>query len=82
MESFCPRLNVNAGKLSEESPILSSEERERLTEVQEELLKLYVLRRHAVEDGDVRRARTIEKQIAPLEKKRQSIRQWDTVGAA
>jgi hypothetical protein len=73
--------NVDLGKQAQEFPMLSREERERLTEVQEDLLKLYVLRRHAFEDGDVRRARTIEKEIAPLERERQSIRRWDTVGA-
>jgi len=62
--------------------MLSFEERERLTEVQERLLKLYVTRRYAVEDGEGRRVRTINKEIAALERERQSIRQWDTVGVA
>ena len=62
--------------------MLSFEERERLTEVQERLLKLYVTRRYAVEDGEGRRVRTINKEIAVLERERQSIRRWDTVGAA
>ena len=62
--------------------MLSFEERERLTEVQERLLKLYVTRRYAVEDGEGRRVRTINKEIAALERERQFIRQWDTVGAA
>ena len=62
--------------------MLSFEERERLTEVQERLLKLYVTRRYAVEDGEGRGVRTINKEIAALERERQSIRQWDTVGVA
>ena len=62
--------------------MLSFEERERLTEVQERLLKLYVTRRYAAEDGEGRRVRTINKEIATLERERQFIRQWDTVGAA
>ena len=62
--------------------MLSFEERERLTEVQERLLKLYVTRRYAVEDGEGRRVRTINKEIAVLERERQSIRRWDTVGTA
>ena len=62
--------------------MLSFEERERLTEVQERLLTLYVTRRYAVEDGEGRRVRTINKEIAALERERQSIRRWDTVGAA
>ena len=62
--------------------MLSFEERERLTEVQERLLTLYVTRRYAVEDGEGRRVRTINKEIAALERERQSIRQWDTVGVA
>ena len=55
--------------------MLSFEERERLTEVQERLLTLYVTRRYAVEDGEGRRVRTINKEIAALERERQSIRQ-------
>ena len=55
--------------------MLSFEERERLTEVQERLLKLYVTRRYAVEDGEGRGVRTINKEIAALERERQSIRQ-------
>ena len=55
--------------------MLSFEERERLTEVQERLLTLYVTRRYAVEDGEERRVRTINKEIAALERERQSIRQ-------
>jgi hypothetical protein len=62
--------------------MLSLEERERLTEVQDQLLRLYVLRRYSVEDGDSSKARKIQKQIALLEEQRQSIRRWDTVGAA
>jgi len=62
--------------------MLSFEERERLTEVQERLLKLYVTRRYAVEDGEGRRVRTINKEIAALGRERQSIRRWDTVGVA
>jgi len=62
--------------------MLSFEERERLTEVQERLLTLYVTRRYAVEDGEGRRVRTINKEIASLEKERQSIRRWDPIGAA
>jgi len=62
--------------------MLSFEERERLTEVQERLLTLYVTRRYAVDDGEGRRVRTINKEIASLEKERQSIRRWDPIGAA
>jgi hypothetical protein len=62
--------------------MLSPDERERLTEVQDQLLRLYVLRRYALEDRDVSKARTIQSEIALLEKERQSIRRWDTVGVA
>ncbi|MGD9616559.1 MAG: hypothetical protein AB7H90_15255 [Alphaproteobacteria bacterium] len=62
--------------------MLSLEDRERLTEVQEQLLRLYVLRRYALEDGDLWKLRTIDKKIAPLEMERQTLRRWDTVGAA
>jgi len=62
--------------------MLSGEEREYLTEVQERLLKCYVLRRYASKDGELCRLRSINKEIATLEAERQSIRRWDTVGAA
>jgi len=68
-------------KSAEESPMLSLAEREQLTEIQDRLLKLYVLRRYAAEDRDGRKTRTINKEIATLERERQSIRQWDTGGA-
>ena len=62
--------------------MLSLEERERFTEIQEQLLRLYVLRRYAIEDGNGRRARTINKEVAALERERQSLRRWDTNRAA
>jgi hypothetical protein len=55
--------------------MLSLEERERLTEIQDQLMELYVLRRYAVEDGDERRTQTINKEIAASERERQSLRQ-------
>ena len=62
--------------------MLSLEERERLTEIQQQLLRLYAHRRCAVEDGDMRIMRKIDKETAPLERERKSLRQWDAVGAA
>ena len=62
--------------------MLSLDDRERLAEIQDQLLRLYVLRRYAAEDGDLRRLRAIDREIAPLETERQSIRRWDRVGAA
>ena len=62
--------------------MLLIEDRERLTEIYDRLLQLYVLRRNASDDGDVRKLQAVNKEIAPLEAERQSIRRWDTVGAA
>ena len=62
--------------------MLLIEDRERLTEIYDRLLQLYVLRRDATDDGDLRRLQAVNKEIAPLEAERQSIRRWDTVGAA
>ena len=62
--------------------MLSLEERERLTEIQDRLLKLYVLRRYAAEDREGRKMQKINKEIAILERERQSIRRWDTGWAA
>ena len=62
--------------------MLLIEDRERLTEIYERLLQLYVLRRDATDDGDLHRLQAVNKEIAPLEAERQSIRRWNTVGAA
>jgi hypothetical protein len=62
--------------------MLLIEDRERLTEIYDRLLQLYVLRRDATDDGDLHRLQAVNKEIAPLEAERQSIRRWDTVGAA
>jgi hypothetical protein len=58
------------------------EDRERLTEIYDRLLQLYVLRRDATDDGDLRKLQAVNKEIAPLEAERQSIRRWNTVGVA
>ena len=62
--------------------MLPIQDRERLTEIYDRLLQLYVLRRDASDDGDVGKLRAVDKEIAPLEAERQSIRRWDTAGAA
>jgi hypothetical protein len=62
--------------------MLSLDDRERLAEIQDQLLRLYVLRRYAAEDGDLRQLRAIDREIAPLELERQSLRRWDTIGTA
>ena len=62
--------------------MLLIEDRERLTEIYDLLLQLYVLRRDATDDGDLRRLQAVNQEIAPLEAERQSIRRWDTVGTA
>jgi len=62
--------------------MLLIEDRERLTEIYDRLLQLYVLRRDATDDGDLHRLQAVNKEIAPLEAERQSIRRWNTVGAA
>ena len=62
--------------------MLLIEDRERLTEIYDRLLQLYVQRRDAADDGDLRKLQAVNKEIAPLEAERQSIRRWDTVGAA
>ena len=62
--------------------MLPIESRERLTEIYDRLLQLYVLRRDASDDGDVRKLQGVNKAIAPLEAERQLIRRLDTVGIA
>ena len=62
--------------------MLLIEDRERLTEIYDRLLQLYVQRRDATDDGDLRKLQAVNKEIAPLEAERQLIRRCDTVGAA
>ena len=62
--------------------MLLIEDRERLTEIYDRLLQFYVLRRDATDDGDLHRLQAVNKEIAPLEAEWQSIRRWNTVGAA
>ena len=58
--------------------MLLIEDRERLTEIYDRLLQLYVQRRDATDDGNLRKLQAVNKEIAPLEAERQSIRRWDT----
>ena len=62
--------------------MLTPEERALLTDVQDRLLELYVLKEQANKTGNPEGLSTIEAAIAEAEAEREEIRRLDTVGAA
>jgi hypothetical protein len=62
--------------------MLTNEERALLTDVQDRLLELYVLRKRASQNRDWVRVASIDREIAETETERRKIRQLDTVGSA
>jgi hypothetical protein len=62
--------------------MLTPEERALLTDVQDHLLELYVLRRQASNKKDWDRVDLLDADIAEAEAERTEIRQLDTVGSA
>lgn len=62
--------------------MLTQEERALLTDIQDRLLELYVLRERAGRERDRERLASIESEIAEVEAQREQIRQLDTVGSA
>ena len=62
--------------------MLTSEERALLVDVQDRLLELYVFRERATKNHDWQRVDAIDAEIVKTERKREQIRQLDTVGSA
>jgi hypothetical protein len=57
--------------------MLTPAQEELLTEIYDLLLKLYVSRKEANDQGDWNRVNALEKEIARVEAQRTSIRQWE-----
>ena len=62
--------------------MLTPEKRALLTDIEDRLLELYVLREYANKAGDVERIYSIQAEILKTEAQRKEVRQFDTVGSA
>jgi len=57
--------------------MLTPAQEDLLTEIYDLLLKLYVFRKEAKDQGDWDRVNALEKEIARVEAQRISLRQWE-----
>lgn len=57
---------------------MTAEERERLIDIQDRLIDLYVQRREARDAEDWRRMRTVQTEIYEAEAERKELIYWDT----
>ena len=62
--------------------MLTLEERELLTDIQDRLLELYVRREHMTKTGNLAQLRAVNQEIAVVEAQRQELRRWEMAGAA
>ncbi len=62
--------------------MLTPDERDLLTDIQDRLLELYVMREWASKAGQWERVEWLAAEIAQVEAKRARIRRLDTVGSA
>jgi hypothetical protein len=62
--------------------MLTQEERDLLTDIQDRLLELYVRREQANKIGNWEQLRAINQEIAVVEAQRQEIRRWEMASAA
>lgn len=62
--------------------MLTPEERELLTDIQDRLLELYVRRENANRTADLAGLRALNQEIAVVEAERQELRRWEMAGAA
>ncbi len=62
--------------------MVTSEERARITELQDLLIERFVEHREAVAEGQEERVRTVEAQIDSLLREKEEIEKWAAVGSA
>jgi hypothetical protein len=62
--------------------MLTREERDVLTDIQDRLMELFAERDEAREATDWQRVRELEAEINEARAKQKDIRRWDTVGTA
>jgi hypothetical protein len=62
--------------------LLTAEERARIIDIQDLLIRLFIEHREAVENEDYRRARTLQSEIDNLLQEKEQIEKWATAGSA
>ena len=62
--------------------MLTPEERELLTDIQDRLLELYVRREQVTRTADLGELRALNQEIAVAEAERKELRRWEMAGAA
>jgi hypothetical protein len=55
---------------------LTPEERARITEIQDMLIARYVERNEALEKGDIRHAKEVDREIKDLQREKEEIQEW------
>lgn len=62
--------------------MLTPEERELLTDIQDRLLELYVRRQHVNRTADWAQLQEVNREIAVVEAQREELRRWEMASAA
>jgi hypothetical protein len=62
--------------------MLTPEERELLTDIQDRLLELYVHRENMNRTGDWEQLRAVHQEIAVVKAQREELRRWEMASAA
>jgi hypothetical protein len=61
---------------------LGTEERARITEIQDLLIERFVEHQEAIEDGQEVRAKELEGEISELQREKENVTKWAPVGSA
>jgi hypothetical protein len=61
---------------------LAPEERARITEIQDLLIERFVEHKEAIEEGQEVRAKELEGEISELQREKEKVTKWATVGSA
>jgi hypothetical protein len=61
---------------------LAPEERARITEIQDLLIERFVEHKEAIEEGQEVRAKELEGEISELQREKENVTKWATVGSA
>jgi hypothetical protein len=64
-----------------QSPILTPEERARITEIQDLLIDRFVEHREAIERGQICRVQELEAQIEELQREKRNVMKWAAVSS-
>ena len=61
---------------------LAPEERARITDIQDLLIEQFVEHKEAIEEGQEVRAKELEGEISELQREKENVTKWATVGSA